>query len=595
MLLYYDELLNDEKSLTDGKSPLTRQKWDKQREFVFTIVGSAIGLGNVWRFPYLCYKYGGGAFFVPYFIFLFGGGIPMMLLEISLGQFMSRGGIEAWDIAPVLKGVGYSCLVLVMWINIYYIVILSWTLIYFIKSVTGAVPWSKCGNDWNTECCSTTVENDKLVKPESCNGTVVFPESEYWTNEMLQLTDGFGEMGSPRPPIVGALVALWLIVFCCIFKGIKSTGKAAYVTATFPLLMLIILVIRGVTLKGASIGISYFLKPDLAKLKDPEVWVQAGSQVLFSYVSGQGVLTSMGSYNKFSFNVFKWSTRLCCLNFVASIMAGLAIFSVLGNMCFLTGLDMDEIAEGGPGLAFVTYPRALSSLWCPPLWYALFFGMILMLGIASQCAETESMITMLTDLKPKFFNRRPNRRSAFVFLVCLVCFCLALPMVTEGGMYIFQLCDSYGANGISLLTIVFFEAVAVAWVYGKDKFYQDMFNMYGHKMDPRKRPWTYFGFAWKYITPPMIIATLGYGFVAWKPPTYGKYEYPPSGTLLALLMTMSSGICVPIYFTIAFLRRYSRIRSVRETWTWLLEARLPDDHPYLRSGSSEKKIVRDDE
>jgi len=122
---------------------------------------------------------------------------------------------------------------------------------------------------------------------------------------MLQLTDGFGEMGSPRPPIVGALVALWLIVFCCIFKGIKSTGKAAYVTATFPLLMLIILVIRGVTLKGASIGISYFLKPDLAKLKDPEVWVQAGSQVLFSYVSGQGVLTSMGSYNKFSFNVFK--------------------------------------------------------------------------------------------------------------------------------------------------------------------------------------------------------------------------------------------------------------------------------------------------
>ena len=141
-------------------------------------------------------------------------------------------------------------------------------------------------------------------------------------------------------------------------------------------------------------------------------------------------------------------------------------------------------------------------------------------------------------------------------------------------MYIFQLCDSYGANGISLLTIVFFEAVAVAWVYGKDKFYQDMFNMYGHKMDPRRHPWTYFGFAWKYITPPMIIATLGYGFVAWSAPTYGHYKYPPSGTLLALLMTMSSGICVPIYFTIAFLRRYSRIRSVREVKSSLLNKKL---------------------
>ena len=131
-------------------------------------------------------------------------------------------------------------------------------------------------------------------------------------------------------------------------------------------------------------------------------------------------------------------------------------------------------------------------------------------------------------------------------------------------MYIFQLCDSYGANGISLLTIVFFEAVAVAWVYGKDTFYQDMFNMYGHKMDPRRSPWTYFGIAWKWITPPMILATLGYAFVAWSPPTYGKYTYPPAGTLLAVLMTMSSGICVPIYFSIAFLRRYNRIRSVRE-------------------------------
>ncbi|CAG5112246.1 Oidioi.mRNA.OKI2018_I69.chr2.g6481.t2.cds [Oikopleura dioica] len=507
----------------------------------------------------------------------------MMLLEISLGQFMSRGGIEAWDIAPVLKGVGYSCLVLVMWINIYYIVILSWTLIYFLKSITGAMPWSTCGNTWNTECCSSEVNSTtgKLVTPDDCNGTVAFPENEYWYNEMLQLTDGFGEMGSLRPPIVGALVFLWFITFCCIFKGIKSTGKAAYVTATFPLVMLIILVVRGVSLDGAWIGISYFLKPDLTKLKNPEVWTQAGSQVLFSYVSGQGVLTSMGSYNKFSFNVFKWSTRLCLLNFCASMMAGLAIFSVLGNMCHLTGMKMEDVAQGGPGLAFMTYPRALSSLWCPQLWCALFFGMILMLGIATQV-----------------FNRRPNRRTAFVALVCLTCLSFALPMVTEGGMYLFQLCDSYGANGISLLTIVFFEAVAVAWVYGKDKFYQDMFNMYGHKMDPRRRPWTYFGFAWKWVTPPMILATLGYAFVAWSPPTYdradGTYTYPTLGTIVAVLMTMSSGICVPIYFSIAFLRKYNKIRSVRETWSWIIEARLPSDHPYLQI-HSEKKIVRDDE
>ena len=110
-------------------------KWGQQREFVASVMGGAIGLGNVWRFPYLCYKYGGGAFFIPYLIFLVFGGIPIMMMEICLGQFMSRGGIEAWNITPILKGIGYACLVLIMWINVYYIVILAWTSFYFLQAL----------------------------------------------------------------------------------------------------------------------------------------------------------------------------------------------------------------------------------------------------------------------------------------------------------------------------------------------------------------------------------------------------------------------------------------------------------------------------
>jgi len=127
---------------------------------------------------------------------------------------------------------------------------------------------------------------------------------------------------------------------------VKSTGKAAYVTGTFPLVMLFILVIRGVTLEGASAGIYYFLVPDFSKLSNPEVWTQAGSQVFFSYISGQGVLTSLGSFNKYSFNVLKWSTALSFLNFFASMMAGLAIFSVLGNMAYET--NQTPFFIGGP-------------------------------------------------------------------------------------------------------------------------------------------------------------------------------------------------------------------------------------------------------
>ena len=125
----------------------------------------------------------------------------------------------------------------------------------------------------------------------------------------------------------------------------------------------IILVIRGVTLTGAGDGIMYFIKPDFSKLRNPEVWVQAGSQVLFSYLSGQGVLTSLGSFNKFSFNVPKWTALICILNFFASMMAGIAIFSVLGHMAHEIGTTVDKVAAGGPGLAFIAYPRALAKVF----------------------------------------------------------------------------------------------------------------------------------------------------------------------------------------------------------------------------------------
>ena len=122
------------------------------------------------------------------------------------------------------------------------------------------------------------------------------------------------------------------------------------------------LVIRGVTLEGVGDGIWYFINPDFGKLRNPEVWVAAGSQVLFSYLSGQGVLTSLGSFNKFSFNVPKWTTLICSLNFLASMMAGIAIFSVLGHMAHELGTSVDQVAQGGPGLAFIAYPRALAKV-----------------------------------------------------------------------------------------------------------------------------------------------------------------------------------------------------------------------------------------
>lgn len=223
-------------------------------------------------------------------------------MEISMGQFMSLGGIEVWNMMPIAKGIGYACLILDLWMNVYYIVILAWALFYLVQAATGHSPWSSCDNEFNGPCCSSTYgPNGTLVVPEGCVGEPQLPESEYWFQRTLNISSGIDETGSLRWELVNALLVLWIVVFFCVFKGIKSTGKAAYVTASFPIVMLLFLVVRGISLPGASVGLRYFMTPDLEKAMNPEVWVMAGSQVLFSYVCGQGVLSSLGSFNKVGF------------------------------------------------------------------------------------------------------------------------------------------------------------------------------------------------------------------------------------------------------------------------------------------------------
>jgi len=161
------------------------------------------------------------------------------------------------------------------------------------------------------------------------------------------------------------------------------------------------------------------------------------------------------------------------------------------------GVEVGDVAEKGPGLAFIAYPRAIGMMPLPQLWAVLFFVMLLLLGLASQYVAVEGMCTMIVDLNPAYWNKNKMRRPVFVAFSCFMCFLAALPMVTKGGMYVFQLCDTFGASGLCLLWVAFFETVVVAWVYGREKFYNDLFFMFGHKMDVRKGFLASFGYMWQ--------------------------------------------------------------------------------------------------
>ncbi|XP_038142317.1 sodium- and chloride-dependent GABA transporter 2-like isoform X4 [Cyprinodon tularosa] len=518
-----------------------RGQWSSKIEFLLAVAGQIIGLGNVWRFPYLCYKNGGGVFFIPYILFLFSCGIPLFLLETSIGQYTKQGSITCWKkICPLFEGMGYGCQVVVLYSSIYYIVILAWAFLYLFSSFNSELPWATCRNSWNTENC---VEFDQ--KSDYFNMTIpenaTSPVREFWERRILNITGSIEELGSIRWELALCLLLSWIICYFCVWKGVKSTGKVVYFTATFPYLMLAVLLIRGITLPGASDGIKFYLYPDPSRLADPQVWMDAGTQIFYSFAICIGCLVALGSYNKYNNNCYKDCVYLCLLNSGTSFVAGFAIFSALGFMAYEQNTDISKVAESGPGLAFIAYPRAVAMMPFPQLWAVFFFIMIILLGLDSEFVGLEALTTAISDLYPSFFLIG-HRRKLLLLGLCAVSFFIGLIMVTEGGLYIFQVFDYYACSGMTLLLFAILQSVGIGWVYGAERFYDNIEDMIGY------RPFPLIMYCLKYVTPVICMGTFIFSLVKYTPLKFNNtIEYPWWGYALGWWFTLSSTLIVPIW------------------------------------------------
>lgn len=533
-------LPNGIKASKDGLH--ARGQWASKAEFLLAVAGQIIGLGNVWRFPYLCYKNGGGVFFVPYILFLVLCGIPLFLLETSLGQFTSLGGVSAWrKICPLFGGLGYASQVMILHGCVYYIVILAWALFYLSYSFQAVLPWSHCNNTWNTEACVVFERHNQTTIGSSLPENATSSVMEFWEREVLRLSSSLDELGPISWKLALCLAIVWLVCYFCVWKGVKSTGKVVYLTATFPYVMLFVLLIRGATLPGATQGIIYYLKPNITRLADPQVWMDAGTQVFFSYGICLGSLTALGSYNKYNNDCYKDSFLLCLLNSITSFLAGFAIFSVLGFMAEEQGVDIASVAQSGPGLAFIAYPRAVAMMPVPQLWAVCFFLMIIMLGLDTQFVSLEALMTSVSDLYPNLI-RRGHRRELLLLFICIICFLLGLVMVTPGGLYVFQIYDHYSCSGASLLLLSIFQSLAIGWIYGAERFSSNIRDMTGYS------PLPVFKLCWKYLTPAVCSATFVFSLVSWSPLNLGRGLVAPAwATALGWLLTLSSVSLLPIW------------------------------------------------
>ncbi|KAM9349536.1 sodium- and chloride-dependent betaine transporter-like [Symphorus nematophorus] len=522
-----------------------RGQWANKTENFLVVAGNVVGLGNVWRFPYLCYKNGGGAFLVPYGLLAVLCGIPLFLLETSVGQYTQEGFITCWrKLCPLAQGIGYGHTIIKMY-DFSYIIIQVWALFYLVFSFRSQLPWATCENTWNTANCMGLQILDSPSKNLTANQTMLknstSAATEFWERRVLGISGGIEELGSVRWELALCLLASWMFCYFSIWKGVKSSGKVAYFTATFPYVMLLILFIRGLTLPGAGEGIYYYLYPDLNRLANLEVWIEAGSQICFSYSITSGTLNVLGSFNEYKNNCYRDCLWLCLLNSGTSFVAGFVVFSVLGFMAQKQGVTVDSVAESGPGLAFIAYPQATALMPLPQFWAVCFFLMLIFLCVDTHFVTVECFITSISDLFLKLF-RKTGRHEIFALIVCLFFFLVHLMLVTEGGIYIFQLIDYYGTTRACHYFMALSECLALAWSFGADRIINIIEDMTG------QRPSVFFKLCWKYIIPLLSLISFVLYVMDY---THLKiddwYIYPDWAYALGWTMTLSSILMVPLW------------------------------------------------
>ncbi|MBD3232457.1 MAG: sodium-dependent transporter [candidate division Zixibacteria bacterium] len=446
-----------------------RERWSGRTAFLLSIIGSAVGLGNIWRFPYIAFKNGGGAFLIPYFLALFTAGIPLLILETGIGQKLQGSAADSFKkINKDMEWLGWLALLVGMIISTYYAVVIAWCWNYAYHSISLA--WLSQG------------------------------ANDFFNNSVLQISSGPGQLGGIVWWVLLGLVLTWGAIWFIISRGVKWLGKYNQVMIPIALVMLLVLLFRGVTLEGAADGLGKFLTPDIGKLLDPNVWLAAYSQIFYTLSLGFGILITYASYRRRDEDVTNNALITGMSNSTVEFLAGITVFSTAGFLAANVGTSIEQMSISGPGLAFKTYPAAIGNLpHFAPFFGVLFFGMLLFLGTTSLISLIEAVVCGLRD---KFgIGRLPATT-----LICLVGFAFGLLFATRAGLYWLDIIDHW-TNSYGLTMVGLAECIIIGWFY-KSKTLRDFANSVS---EVRLGGW--WDICIKYITPGVLIITVAYSLI----------------------------------------------------------------------------------
>ncbi|MFP4194539.1 MAG: sodium-dependent transporter [Desulfosalsimonas sp.] len=464
-----------------------RERWTSRTTFLFAAIGSAIGLGNLWRFPYLAYDNGGGAFLVAWLIGLIVLGFPWLLMEIGMGRMFQRGAPGVFSgIDKKWEWLGWWPVFVAFLIVSYYAVIIAWAMRYVLSSATMA---------WGTG-------------QEAATGT-----DGFFFENILQLSSSPGELGSIVWPTLIMLAIIWVVLFLIMYKGAGVIGKIAVYTVAIPWIILIALLIRGLTLPGAVDGLNYYLSPDWSALLTGDIWFAAFSQIAFTLSVGMAGMYAYGSFIARKGDINNNVLIAGFANNATSFFAGFAVFSTLGFLMTALSAPAGEVAESGLGLAFVIYPAAISMMPAAnALTGILFFLCLFFLGLDSAFFLAHGGVT--APLRDKF----GGSLAKVTGIVCVVGFLVGAVFTTQGGLYWLDMVDRAVAF-YGLLITGALSCIVIGWFWNPAL----LRNHVNETSDVKIGAW--WDWIIKIVVPVALVFVLIYGgFMQDIPEAYEGYE-----------------------------------------------------------------------
>ncbi|MFA9428764.1 sodium-dependent transporter [Egicoccus sp. AB-alg2] len=402
-----------------------REQWGSRAGFLLAAIGSAIGLGNIWRFPYVAYDNGGGAFLVPYLVALLTAGIPLLVLEYALGhRFRGSAPLTFRRLHPRAEVLGWWQVGVCLLIASYYAVVIAWAAAY---------TWFAFDLAWGDD-------------PEAFLFESYWAASEPW------------QLGGMRLGVLVPLVAIWLVTLGVLASGVRRGVERAN-RILIPLLVVTfgVLVVRALTLPGATEGLDAFFTPDWGALGDGGIWVAAYGQIFFSLSVGFAIMITYASY------LPRRGADLTTNGFIAGfanssfeLLAGIGVFAAIGFLAASQGAAVDEVATGGVGLAFVVFPTIVSEL--PALnrvFGVLFFASLVAAGLSSLISITEASASAVID---KFGWSRAKAVGVIGGGTAVV----SLFYATGLGPTLLDVVDNF-VNNFGVAAVGLAEVIVVAW------------------------------------------------------------------------------------------------------------------------------------